>query len=165
MDQVAFFIDIAAPLDRVHDAFWRLEDWPAVAPHVKKIEMLYENDAVQVLVMHVETGARSDRFMSVRVRQGNDIFYFQPTPPPALRQHFGWWRLEASNGSTRVASDHSLDIHLERAAQFLRSAGIEAEGDEAVRERFRQVIHHNSEQTMSALKARLESQVGGSHAA
>jgi aromatase len=102
--------------------------------------------------------------MSVRIRQGNDIFYFQPTPPPAMHQHFGWWRLSQHNGTTSVASDHSLEINLERAAEFLRTAGIEAEGDDQVRQRFCEVIHHNSKQTMMALKARLEGRNGGADA-
>ena len=139
MERIEFSIDVDATVARVLSAYWELEDWPSIAKHVRAIDMHYEDERVQVLTMHVQTRARLDRFQSVRICQGQAIFYFQPTPPPALAQHYGWWRVSEVPGEpemTRVTSEHFLDIRLPEATRFLADAGIlalneDAEGDEA----------------------------------
>jgi|SRR4051812_4588956 hypothetical protein len=163
MESIEFSIEIGAPLARVLREFWELADWPSVAPHVKAIDMHYEDAAVQVLTMHVATGQRQDSFKSVRIRQPEAIFFFQPQPPPALRRHYGWWRLSAAGGAaTRVTSEHWIEIDPEPAARFLAAVGAHTAG-EPVAAALRGILHHNSLQTMLALKARLEADNGGSH--
>ncbi|MFY9823805.1 MAG: hypothetical protein WAM82_20665 [Thermoanaerobaculia bacterium] len=164
MESIEFSIEIAAPLERVRREFWELADWPSVAPHVQAIDMHYEDGAVQVLTMRVATGQRQDSFKSVRILQAEAIFFFQPQPPPALRRHYGWWRLSAAGGAaTRVTSEHWIDVDPEPAARFLEAVGARMAGDEPVSAALRGILHHNSLQTMLALKTRLEADNGGSH--
>lgn len=163
MESVEFSIEIGAPLERVLRDFWELADWPSIAPHVQAIDMHYEDGSVQVLTMHVATGQRQDSFQSVRIRQPEAIFFFQPHPPPALRLHYGWWRLSAAGEATRVTSEHWVEIDPEPAARFLEAVGTWREGGEPVATALCGILHHNSLQTMLALKARLEAGNGGSH--
>jgi|SRR6185295_644125 len=164
MEKIEFSIEIGAPPERVLREFWELADWPSVAPHVQGIDMHYEDDRIQVLTMRVATGLRQDSFKSVRIRQAEDIFFFQPDPPPALRRHHGWWRLSPLEGAaTRVTSEHWVEIDPEPAALFLEGVGIRTAEGEPIEAALRAILHRNSLQTMLALKARLEADNGGSH--
>lgn len=143
---------------RVLDAYWRLERWPEVAPHVVGIELLHNDDDAQVLVMTVDTRGRIDRFKSVRVREGNVIRYIQPRPPRILQHHHGSWTFEAHDDGTRVVSTHTIEVDIANAADVLRSIGVPFEEGE-VPAAIERIIRANSLQTMRALKERLEAEV------
>lgn len=163
MEAFEFNVEIDADINRVRAAFWDLDDWPAIAPHVRAIEMLYSDDNVQVLMMHVATKKRLDKFKSVRVKQKDTIFYFQPTPPPILNRHEGSWRLAAHPSGTTVTSQHSIDVNVEAADAFLGETGDAPEDADETRRRIQDLIRNNSLQTMLALKRRLEQTNGGTH--
>ena len=155
-----FSVHFDASRDRVFGAFWSLADWPAVAPHVRRIEMHFEDDSTQVLTMHVETRGRHDAFQTVRVRQQDSIFFIQPRPPALLRRHWGWWHVLGSDSGTEVRSEHTVQVEPVGAERFLRSIGVEAASAEDVTVRLIEIIRNNSRQTMLALKEKLEQQVG-----
>lgn len=151
-----FTVGFESPPERVFEAFWNLADWPAVAPHVRDIEMHFEDDEIQVLTMHVETRGRRDAFRTVRVRQGASIYFIQPRPPALLRRHWGWWHVLGTGAGTEVHSEHTLEPDPAEAERFLRSVGIEPASADDVVERLLEIIRGNSRQTMVALKERLE---------
>ena len=153
-------VDVAVPPELVMDAYWRLQDWPSVAPHVERIEMHFEDDNVQVLTMHVVTKGRLDRFKSVRVRKHDTIYYFQPTPPPILNHHHGNWRIAEMPHGTRVTSSHTIGVNPEPAVAFLAAAGVAATAEDCT-EYIAKIIENNSLQTMTALRDRLERAKGG----
>jgi hypothetical protein len=163
---VTFEIDIEydAEPDRVLAAFWDLEDWPAVAPHVRAIEMLYGDDQAQILIMHVATKKKLDAFKSVRIKQRNTIFYFQPAPPTILRTHYGSWRFVATTDGTTVISQHTVDINTDAARSFLGDAEAQVQDADDVQQQIINLIRNNSLQTMMALKKRLEQTNGGTYA-
>ncbi|HYO75821.1 MAG TPA: SRPBCC family protein [Thermoanaerobaculia bacterium] len=144
---------------RVLDAYWRLERWPEVAPHVLAIDLLYGDDEAQVLVMTVQTRGRVDAFKSVRVRAGAVIRYIQPRPPRILRHHHGSWTFEAHDGGTRVVSTHVIEVDVVAAAEVLTEVGVPFSGDDDVRSAIERLIRGNSLQTMRALQQRLETEV------
>lgn len=155
MESVEIRLPVAAEPEAVINAFWRLEEWPSVARHVRRIEMHYGDERVQVLTFHVETRGRLDAFQSVRFRQGNTIYFFQPSPPPILNRHHGSWRIKPSENGALIISSHALDINVKAAATFLKLP--REAGAYTIRRGIRQIIRNNSLQTMGALKARLES--------
>lgn len=144
---------------RVLEAYWRLERWPEVAPHVVAVDLLHGDEEAQVLVMTVETRGRIDTFKSVRVREGSVIRYIQPRPPRILRHHHGSWSFEACDGGTRVVSTHVVDVDVDAAAAVLREIGVPFSGEDDVRAAIQRLIRSNSEQTMLALQQRLETEV------
>ena len=160
MEVFEFAIQIKTDLAAVSKAFWDLEEWTKVAPHVREIEMLYADENVQVLLMHVVTKNHHDKFKSVRYRQGNTIYYFQPTPPPILNAHRGFWRFAEDEEGVSVISCHEIDVNVEGADAFLRKTGAEPHDAEQTRQKIRNLITNNSLQTMNALKERLENETG-----
>lgn len=155
----SFQFDVAfdSSPEEVMDAFWDLERWPQVAPHVQAIDIHYEDDSVQVLTMTVETRGRVHAFRSVRIRQESSIFFFQPRPPALLRSHWGWWHVSpSSDGGATVRSEHCLDPVVDEGERFLSSTGIATSSAEEVEERLVDLVRNNSRQTMLALKGRLE---------
>lgn len=152
-------IDVAAPLARVLDAYWMLERWPEVAPHVTAIELLYDDGDAQVLAMTVNTRGRIDRFKSVRVREGNTIRYVQPQPPPILRHHHGSWTFTEGAAGTRVVSRHVIEVEPDNAARVLRNLGIPFDDEASLASAVEQIIRNNSLQTMRALARRLGEEV------
>ncbi|WP_223642373.1 hypothetical protein [Corallococcus sp. EGB] len=147
------------------DAFWRLESWPTVAPHVLKIDMLYEDAQVQVLRMTVQSRGRTDVFKTVRILQGNAIFYYQPEPPPFLRRHYGWWEVASEADATIITSRHEVDFHLDVAQRYLAETGATDLGSGAVVPQMLELIRNNSLQTMLGLKRRMEGSQEVTHAA
>lgn len=164
METFEFSVSIETEGERVLRAFWNLEDWPSVAPHVRNIDMHYCDNNVQVLTMHVSTRGRLDSFKSVRFKQGNSIFYFQPTPPPILRSHNGAWHFTPGLGNTVVTSRHFIEVDVEAAALFLAGVDAAPPTTEAARRQVQALIHNNSLQTMLALKERLERSHGENYA-
>lgn len=156
METISFELDIGRTVPVVMDKFWAAERWPEVAPHVKNVEIHFSDDNVQVLSMTVQTGDRQDVFKTVRIRQPDGIFYFQPRPPALLRRHCGWWEMRPNGSRTVLVSRHELEIDLPAAERFLAQARVPVEGDEAVKAAVRELIRRNSYQTVLGVKRRLE---------
>ncbi|MDW9583230.1 hypothetical protein GOB17_26925 [Sinorhizobium meliloti] len=157
MQTIHIDLDIAARPERVMEAYWRLEDWPSIAPHVTTIEMHYQDASVQVLTMVVNTRGRIDQFKTVRILKGDTIHYFQPAPPPILDHHEGSWLVRPVPAGTRVTSLHAMEVNVERAKLILDEMGI-AVADPDVPAAIESIIHNNSVQTMIALKEKLENE-------
>lgn len=156
MKSFAFEVRFETTPEEVVEAFWGLEDWPQIAPHVRGIDMHWEDETVQVLTMRVETRGRLDSFRSVRIRQGDSIFFFQPRPPALLRRHWGWWHVEADGSGTKVISEHWIEPVIGEAERFLGSIGEKPASSQEVEQMLAELIQRNSRQTMLALKRRLE---------
>lgn len=163
MESFELDVSFAVDLQRVLQAFWDLEDWPSLTAHVRKIEMHYCDENVQVLTMHVVTKGQHDRFKSVRMKQGNAIYYLQPDPPPILRRHNGSWQFNTGPDGTIVTSRHFVEINTDVAAAFIHEAGLPAGNSTTTHQQIKNIICNNSLQTMLALKKRLEGEIGGLH--
>lgn len=144
---------------RVMDAYWRLERWPAIAPHVTAVDLVYGDDVAQVLIMTVQTRGRIDAFKSVRVREADTIRYVQPRPPRILSHHHGSWVFTPHAGGTRVVSRHVIEVDVAWAARVLRELGTPIEGDDETRAAIVNLIRNNSLQTMWALQKCLQEEV------
>jgi hypothetical protein len=148
-------IIISQGVAEVMQAFWRLEEWPKITRHVNAIDLLFDDENVQVLLMHVDSRGKRDVFKSVRVRQANVIFYFQPVPPPMLRFHRGAWEFDAVPAGTKVTCRHEIVADPLECRKFFFNTGLELEAAAAVA-KLEELIKNNSNQTMEALKRSLE---------
>lgn len=142
--------------DVVFNAYWRLENWPEVAKHVEKVDIIYEEFDVQHLIMHVMTKGNLATFKSVRSKMEDIIYYFQSNPPPFLKLHFGCWKFKNdSDGGTIVESRHYFESIEDKAIAVIK----EMEGLEKVEDvngHIARLLCANSRQTMLALKDLLE---------
>jgi len=152
-----FDVDISASAPEVIKAFWELQSWPALAPHVRAMRVHYDDGVVQVVTMDVLTRGHQTSFKSVRLRSGNCISYIQPEPPPALHAHRGSWTFLTTPGGTTVTCRHEIEVNHPIARDFLAAAKM-ITAEEQVEERMQDVIKSNSLQTILALRTSLESQ-------
>jgi len=139
----------------VMNAFWRVEAWPSFTRHVRQIDIHYEDSNVQVLSMHVDSRGKRDVFKSVRIRQPKIIHYFQPAPPPTLRFHRGSWEFTEVAGGTEVTCHHTIMVDTAECQQFFRSIG-KVVSETAAAGELENLIRHNSNETMNAVKLQLE---------
>lgn len=164
MRSFEFDVDISAPPTEVVKAFWDVQNWPALAPHVRAMHIHYDDGVVQVVTMDVLTRGHETSFKSVRLRNGNCIAYIQPEPPAALHAHRGSWTFLGSPAGTTVTCRHEIEVNQAPARDFLTAAKIATPADQ-VEERMQDVIKSNSLQTIQALRTSLESQRSRRHAA
>lgn len=156
MNIVDFELEYQTSVDVVRDAYWRLETWPEITEHVKDIVLHYEDDLIQVLTMTVASGDKRSSFKSVRALAGDTIYYYQPEPPPFLRQHYGLWQCLPSADGSIVKSRHYFEVVPDEVLAFARKVqGVPGVDDPVVH--IANLLRHNSQQTMEALKRRLES--------
>jgi aromatase len=158
METIDFLLPFAAPASDVAQAFWRAEEWPALTPHVVGIDFHFEDEHTQVLTMKVESRGNRAEFRTVRCRQGDRIYYFQPVPPPFLRSHQGYWEFSATEAGSEVRSRHVFTVHTDEAQRFAaRSLGWQ--GDRRVEECIGALLTANSKQTMEAIRTALRADV------
>jgi len=77
-----------------YQALWEAQHWPRHLPHVRRIEVVYDDGRFQEFLMEVESERGLLRVRSVR--QGSPstgIRFFQPQPPAFLKHHAGGWLL------------------------------------------------------------------------
>ena len=108
---------IDRPLDVVYDALLDVAAWPKLLPHVKAIDVLYDDREYQEFIMHVESSTGLLKVRSIRhCLSSGTIDFFQPTPPAFLRHHCGGWTFRAlPNGSTEVETFHRWNLNEEVA--------------------------------------------------
>ncbi|QQD74029.1 aromatase/cyclase [Acidithiobacillus ferrivorans] len=121
--------------------------WPWLLPHCKKIDMIYEDRWYQEFRMEVLVGEVTENIRSIRILSEDRIDYFQPVPPPALKEHRGHWTVTETDGGVEVVSWHSVVLdHL-----FWKEIPI----DEA-KLRVEMAINKNSLGTMQAIMNKLK---------
>ncbi|MDW7557103.1 hypothetical protein D9623_32425 [Azospirillum brasilense] len=121
--------------------------WPWLLPHCNALKMLYEDPHYQEFQMTVQVGDKEEVIRSVRVLHPDRIEYFQPEPPPPLKEHQGHWTLRQTDGGVEVTSWHSVVL----APDFWR----DGTRDEA-KHKVEAAINRNSLGTMEAILNKLE---------
>nr|AXM42925.1 first ring cyclase/aromatase [Pyxidicoccus fallax] len=146
-------LTISAPPERVYALLQQATGWPELLPHCRAVDMRYDDGRNQEFVMTVEVRGSEERIRTIRRcnTHGRNITYFQPEPPPVLREHTGEWRVEPVPGGVRVVSWHAVELAPEKAREMWGDIGT----DEALR-RVANAINANSLGTMKAIKARVE---------
>jgi acyl carrier protein len=108
------------------DALWKLEHWEELLPHIKKIEVLYDDGANQEFYMTVDTDGNPVKVRSIRRLRENVIEFFQPVPPKYLKHHGGCWILkQLENGMTKGTLVHNWNISEEGAKEFFPNVPLE----------------------------------------
>ncbi|MDC3989284.1 aromatase/cyclase [Polyangium jinanense] len=120
--------------------------WPWLLEHCDGVDMLYNDGSFQEFVMVVRVGEREERIRSIRVLSKDRIEYFQPEPPPALREHRGRWTVVESPEGVEVVSWHEVVLNpLYWADKDIDAAKRQVEA----------AINRNSLGTMKAIQGKL----------
>lgn len=89
-------VTIECPTEVVYQALVYLEDWTKLLPHVKAVDVLYDDGRYQEFTMTVDSGtiAGDLTVRSVRLcsHSNLEIELFQTEPPPFLKHHVGGWK-------------------------------------------------------------------------
>lgn len=121
--------------------------WPWLLPHCNKIDMIYEDRWYQEFRMEVQVGTETESIRSIRILGEDRIDYFQPAPPPALKEHQGHWTLTDVDGGVEVVSWHSVVLNPAFWSETtLEEAKLKVET----------AINNNSLGTMQAITTKLE---------
>jgi hypothetical protein len=156
MHTVDLILEYANPPSEVEHAFWRAEAWPGLTEHVVGLQIHYEDNITQVLTMEVVSKGKHAAFRSIRCKQGQRIYYFQPEPPPFLQQHAGYWEITPSAVGTLVHSRHYFLLNDPQAVAFATTV-LGWDGKGSVADCIGTLLQSNSRQTMEALRGSLAS--------
>lgn len=83
-------------------------NWPWLLPHCKAVDMLYDDPDNQEFKMTVMVGEQEESLRTIRRLQPGKIEYFQPEPPPPLKEHRGRWTLRDTPAGVEVTSWHEV---------------------------------------------------------
>ena len=98
--------------------------------------------------MEVQVGDATESIRSIRILGEDCIDYFQPAPPPPLKEHRGRWTVTECKDGVEVTSWHSVVL----SPEFWKNATIEE-----AKLKVEMAINKNSLGTMQAILNKLES--------
>ena len=143
---------IRRPAELVSRLLQDAASWPWLLPHCNDVRMIYDDGAFQEFVMVVQVGEKTEVIRSIRVLSPNRIEYFQPEPPPALREHRGRWTVTERPDGVEVVSWHDVVLNPEFWS---------GKDPQAAKHQVETAINRNSLGTMQEIAAKLE---GTNHA-
>jgi len=137
-------------IDRPKTAIYQLlkdaGQWSWLLPHCSRVDMLYDDPCYQEFQMTVQVAGNSETIRSIRYLQDDRISYFQPTPPPALREHHGYWQLQQTASGVEVTSWHGVVLN----PDYWRHRDVVS-----AKKQVEEAINRNSLGTMHAIAEKL----------
>lgn len=127
--------------------------WPDILPHCRHVDVIYDDGKNQEFIMAVDVRGKEEKIRSIRrCLDSSSIQYFQPAPPPVLRQHTGEWMLKPEKSGTRVVSKHSIQLNPEMITAVLGDMSV----DDAL-DYVKNAINKNSMTTLQSIDEYLRS--------
>lgn len=119
---------IELPTEVVYQALVDIENWPKLLPHIKALNVLYNDGRYQEFTMTVdsETDAGDLIVRSVRLcdQVNLEIDLFQAEPPPFLKHHAGGWKfIPLYKTKCEVLLFHTWNLNHEVAKHILQKPG------------------------------------------
>ncbi len=119
---------IHRPRKEVYLALHNMKCWPEYLPHVKNIDVIYDDGKYQEFLMEV-LSEQGDLLKVRSIRkciQESLILFFQPIPPEFLQHHTGGWKLiELDHSNCEVITYHKWNLRDDIAKKkFPSSTGI-----------------------------------------
>jgi aromatase len=102
---------INQPRTAIYKLLGDVKNWPWLLPHCNAVDMSYEDPCYQEFTMNVRVGNKDERIRSVRMLRADRIDYFQPEPPPVLKEHQGRWSLRDTAAGVEVTSWHAVVLN------------------------------------------------------
>ena len=112
----------------VYQAMVDMENWPKLLPHIKAVNVLYNDGRYQEFTMTVdsETEAGDLTVRSVRLcdQLNLQIDLFQAEPPPFLKHHAGGWKFIPLNATKcEVVLFHTWNLNHKVAERIFQKPG------------------------------------------
>jgi hypothetical protein len=112
---------VPVPAVEVLETFWSVAKLRASWPHILAFDVHYEDDAHQEVSMTVDHAGAIEQIRVVRFRRGNEIEFFNPTPPSAMTRHTGLWRVTPrgeAESHVRIERNYELQRRAESDVAF-----------------------------------------------
>jgi ribosome-associated toxin RatA of RatAB toxin-antitoxin module len=114
-------VELAVPPQRVYQFLYDAASWPALIPHVRRLDLREDTPNVQVMAMDTQTPDGSVHTTeSVRVCFPDSLIVYKQTTVPALmRAHTGYWRITGDGDSTTAVAGHAVVLNPEAVVPVL----------------------------------------------
>lgn len=113
------FLEINCSAEEAYRAIYELEKWPEKLPHVKRIEVLYNDGVYQEFLMDVQSETGMIYVRSIRRCLAEEgITFFQPQPPKFLKHHCGGWNFRKQGDSCLVTTWHQWNLERPKAQEI-----------------------------------------------
>jgi aromatase len=143
-------------VDTAYEALFRLEGWPKLLPHVRAVDVLYDDGRYQEFLMTVDSDPGQIEVRSVRNcdKENLHIEFFQPTPPKFLKHHAGGWNFTKVDDNTcKITTYHQWNVNAEVAAETFKDA------EQGYQERVKALLLEHAKFALQTWKRNLESEV------
>jgi aromatase len=142
----------------VFHCFWRAELWPKLTSHVKRVEILEEQEGWQRYAMYVDVDGKEYSMITQRIAvTPNSISFQQPKPAAVMLGHAGIWRFDEAPSGTQVTVIHRVHVNVEKAMELL-----DAKSPEQACEKLTGNLHKNGMAMITSVDAFLKSEEGKS---
>ncbi|MDB9371275.1 SRPBCC family protein [Nodularia spumigena CS-586/05] len=150
-------VTIDRPTEVVYQALVYLENWTKLLPHVKSVNVLYDDGRYQEFTMTVDAGTIVGDLTvrSVRLcdRLNLEIELFQAEPPFFLKHHTGGWKFTPlTENQCQVVLFHFCNFNHPVAEQIFGNA------DQPYQEVLSDLLENHVEEVMNNWKHILETE-------
>ncbi|MEU4469100.1 aromatase/cyclase [Streptomyces sp. NPDC024017] len=130
-------VRIQAPAEHVYDFLHRVDQWPALVPHVARLDLTEDVPGVQLMAMDTRTAdgaVHTTESVRICFPHAGRIVYKQTATPVLMEAHTGEWNiLPDAEGVTAVAQ-HSVVLREEAVERVLGPGADLAQARRYVRE-------------------------------
>ncbi|WP_405987830.1 aromatase/cyclase [Streptomyces sp. NBC_00986] len=122
-------VRVKGPAELVYDFLYRAADWPAVVPHVHRVDLAEPQAGVQQMTMVTSTAAgvvHGIETVRVCFPHAGRIVYKQVVCPKLVAAHTGEWSVVPDETGVTVVSQHSVVLR-DDAEQRVLGAGTDLE--------------------------------------
>ena len=150
---------IHCPPERAYEALHRIAEWPRHLPHVRGIEVLYDDGTYQEFMMTVDSNGRPINVRSVRrCEPHRSIGFFQPECPAFLRHHGGSWEFQpVEPDRCKVITQHRWNLNPGVAQEMFPPTA-----DATTEERVASLLQEHARLALTTWKQVLEAPAAGS---
>lgn len=142
---------INAPTNDIYDALHDVSSWSKYLPHIKKIDITYDDGQYQEFYMEVlSENDKVLRVRSIRNCQKDllSIDFFQPEPPKFLIHHAGSWRFKSiADNSCKVTVSHKWNLNEAQANKL-----FPAKSGATTEEQIEELLKSHSQTTLNSWK-------------
>jgi len=138
----------------VFHCFWRAELWPKLTSHVKRVEILEEQEGWQRYAMYVDVDGKEYSMITQRIAVSpNSISFQQPKPAAVMLAHTGVWRFDEAPSGTQVTVVHRVHVNVDKSMELLNAGS-----PEQAREKLTANLHKNGMAMITSVDAFLKSE-------
>ncbi|MCI0382492.1 MAG: hypothetical protein L0207_05535 [Chlamydiae bacterium] len=145
-------IEMNCSAEKAYRAIYEIDKWTEKLPHVKRIEILYNDGVYQEFLMDVQSDTGMIQVRSIRrCLPDEGITFFQPKPPKFLKHHCGGWNFQECDSGCSVKTWHEWNLESQKAKEL-----FPLQNNVSTEERVANLLRNHAELALSSWKKVLE---------